>query len=135
MPDWMVKMLSDGRIPFVGASTTATVTTYREIYHADKPWLVILFVSSITLLSLSLAGLAVRFLTRGPDVFDPFGGLTYGSRYLALPPTGSFLDGTARSKILRRVDVRLGDAKPNHIVGEIAFASSVAVGPLQRDRL
>lgn len=121
-------------VAFVGASTTANVTTSTDVYKPSYIWVILLLSSSIILATTGLAGILVNIAIKAPDVFDPVIGLTYGNPYLKLPSEGSILNATDRARMLGTLKVRLGDVKGVDSVGKIALGKMGEVRPISKGK-
>lgn len=109
--------------PFVGATTGALVTRKKTVYKADYIYVTVLLVSSLLLIVTGLVGMIMGLRAGGPDVFDPLMGLTYNNGHLGLPSPASTLDAATRARLLRGVEVRLGD-----VAGGVGPVGMVGVG-------
>lgn len=121
--------------PFIGASTTANVTRYSEVYIPNVTWIIVLSVSSVILWATSLYGIFVSCRTLVPDMFDAVTALTFDDQYFRIPAELATLDATERARKLRNVNVRIGDLKNGGEVGKVAFASDDQAKSLTRKRL
>ncbi|GAM89017.1 hypothetical protein ANO11243_070510 [Dothideomycetidae sp. 11243] len=108
--------------------STANTTTTVLIYQCQPVWLGVLLISSLVLLSLSIANAVLKFQITAPDIMGSVSSLTYDNPYVPLPPGGSVLDGTDRARALYDLRVRIGDVQPSETVGRIAFAAADADG-------
>jgi hypothetical protein len=122
--------LSNSNIPFIGASTNATINQYIEVYRPDYAWVTAL---SVSLFALFLAGLLVLCLNlriRAAKVFDPVMSLTYNNAYIEIPAHGVPTDAANRAKALVDIKVRLGDVNSNNAVGKITLGVAKNAKPL-----
>ena len=78
------------------------------MYKPNYTWVITLMLASTVLAATGLVGIC-ELGNKGPGVFDPVIGLTYGNPYLAISGYGSALSGTERAKMLGELRVRLGD--------------------------
>ncbi|KAF2156613.1 hypothetical protein K461DRAFT_263645 [Myriangium duriaei CBS 260.36] len=119
--------------------TTANTTTTVAIFACQPAWFGVLLVSSLVLLSLSVANALLKLTITAPDVMGYVSSLTYDNPFVPLPPGGSVLDAPERSRALYDLRVRIGDVQPESEVGRIAFAAADneggVVGKLRRERL
>jgi hypothetical protein len=106
-------------------STTGTKHTERIVIRAHKGWAAVLeFVSSLLILASLIPAVFRTFLTNGPDIMMNMSSLVMRDNpYVALPPTGSFLEASDRARILKDVKIRFGDAKSTSEVGRLAVGS------------
>lgn len=72
--------LVNDNIPFMAASTIATVKSYTEVYQPVYPWIGALLGSVAVVFLLRLLGICLRCATTAPNVFDPVIGLTYSNK-------------------------------------------------------
>lgn len=121
--------------PFIGATTTATITNTKEVFICNFAWLVLLLVASSTTLVTGLAGLLLKRKTLGPEMFGFVTSMTYENPWIKLPDGGTMLDAMERARLLKDVDVCVADVHGDKEVGHIAFAAGVPVRKLERDRL
>lgn len=61
-----IALLTDA--PFVGASSTGTATRVHQIYACNFIWLACLFASSISLLTVGVVGIALKWRLLAPDM-------------------------------------------------------------------
>jgi hypothetical protein len=100
------------------------------VYSPDLIWNGLLIFSSVVLLVTGCFGIIVSFLTNAPDIFDPVISQTYDNPHMRLPAGGSTLDTIDRSRLLRDVEVRVGDINCDQDVGKLVFAVAGDVQPL-----
>ncbi|KAJ0415669.1 hypothetical protein BJY00DRAFT_317606 [Aspergillus carlsbadensis] len=118
--------------PFLGAATNATLAQYTEVYKPAYVWVIILIVSSVLLFAVGVAGIAVRFKTLAPNVFDPVVGLTYGNQYMSLTGRDDDpIDADERAMILREKRVQLGEVDDYKGV-KVVFGEAGYVTPLRQ---
>ncbi|KAI9369053.1 hypothetical protein BJX61DRAFT_545947 [Aspergillus egyptiacus] len=128
-----VAMLVDFGAPFVGASSTATLTHYTEVYKPEYVWVVILIISTVLLVGLGIAGIWVRLRTLAPNMFDPVIGLTYGNRYISLTGRDDDpLEADERASILGNKRVQLGEVDDykgvRAVFGEAGYVTPLRLG-------
>lgn len=127
--------LQDIRSPFIGATTTATITATEEVFVCEFAWLVLLLVaSSVTLLTGSVA-LVLKYKTLGPEMFGFVTSMTYENPWIKVPDGGTTLDAMERARLLKDVDVYIADVRGDKEVGHIALAAGVPIRKLERGRL
>ncbi|CAN9282426.1 unnamed protein product [Alternaria alternata] len=107
-------------------STVGTKYTEEIVIQADKGWATVLaFTSSLLILASLIPAVFRTFLTNGPDIMMNMSSLAMRDNpYVALPPTGSFLEASDRARILKDVKIRFGDAKSTSEVGRLAVGSA-----------
>jgi hypothetical protein len=119
----------------------ATTTHTFEIYKADFVWITLLLVVSLVVVLCSLASLALRLVTKAPDILGYVSSLTRDSPYFrndedkSDAPASSALSGPERARVLRRLRVRIADVKAGEEVGYIAFAPESASTPSDQEPL
>jgi hypothetical protein len=127
--------IQDIRSPFIGATTTATITATEEVFACNFAWLALLLVaSSITLLTGSVA-LMLKNKTLGPEMFGFVTSMTYENPWVKVPDGGTMLDAMERARLLKDVEVCIADVRGDEDVGHIALAAGVPLRRLERSRL
>jgi hypothetical protein len=121
--------------PFIGATSTAYTTTTEEIYLCNVPWLVLLMTSSVVIFSIGAMGLALKHKTLAPELFGFVTSMTYENPWVKIPRGGTMLDATERAKLLKDVEVYIGDVRGDEDVGHIALAAGVPLRKLERGRM
>jgi hypothetical protein len=121
--------------PFIGATSTAYTTTTEEIYLCNIPWLVLLMTSSVIIFSIGAMGLVLKHRTLAPELFGFVTSMTYENPWVNIPRGGTMLDATERARLLKDVEVYIGDVRGNEDVGHIAFAAGVPLRKLERERM
>lgn len=61
--------------------------------------------------------------------------MTYENPYMKIPNGGSTLDAMERARLLKDVEVYVGDVQGDEDVGHIAFAAGSPLRTLERGRL
>lgn len=131
-PPAIIHLVNSGA-PFIGASTSATLKSYTEVYKPEYVWVVILIISSFTIVGIGIAGLWVRLKTMAPDMFDCVMGLTYDNPYI-LPGGNNYepLDTDNRLKLLGDKTVQLGELNDGQgakaVFGEASFVAPFRMG-------
>lgn len=136
--DWWPKfdeVAQSSESPFIGATTTATVTTTEEIFVGEVAWLSLLMVSSSVILITGIAALVLKQRTLGPELFGFVSSMTYENPWVKIPSGGTMLDAMERARLLGDVQVHIADVRGNDDVGHIAFAAGVPLRKLERGRL
>jgi hypothetical protein len=121
--------------PFIGATSTAYTTTTEEIFLCNIPWLVLLMTSSVIIFSIGAMGLALKHRTLAPELFGFVTSMTYENPWVNIPRGGTMLDATERARLLKDVEVYIGDVRGNEEVGHIALAAGVPLRKLERGRM
>ena len=124
--------------PFAGLSTTtmnttAIVQTTEKYLHCNKRWLALLSIATIVILCAALLSGILSFLSIGPDVTDYLSALTRAYQVPTLPG-GSYLDAEERVKLLKHVNLRVGDSSPDKEIGNIVIGSTRSVRGLEMGR-
>jgi hypothetical protein len=136
--DWFSKFqqkVVDLESPFIGATTTGRKTTRREIFVCNFAWVALLLSSSTIILITGSIALVLKRKTLGPEMFGFVSSMTYENPWVKIPKGGTMLDAMERTRLLKDVDVYIGDVRGDEDVGHIAFAAGVPVRQLQRGRL
>jgi hypothetical protein len=121
--------------PFIGATSTAYTTITVEIYLCNVPWLVLLMTSSLIIFGIGAMGLALKHKTLAPELFGFVTSMTYENPWVNIPRGGTMLDATERARLLKDVEVYIGDVRGNDEVGHIALAAGVPLRKLERGRM
>jgi hypothetical protein len=115
-------------------STEAILTHSVQVFSYSGPWLALLFASSAVLLATGLAGTALSWRTRVPDMLGYVTSMTYNNRYVALPERGGVLDASHRARLLRDLTVSISDVDGSSGIGRIAFTSETNARALEEGR-
>jgi hypothetical protein len=121
-------------IYFVGATTNATISQTHDVFVCNFAWLSLLFVASTIIFLAGTASLMLKWRTIGPEMFGFVTSLTYENQFFNIPRGGTMLDGMERARLLKDVQVCVGDVRGSDEVGHIAFASGVPLRKLERGR-
>ncbi|KAG9187643.1 hypothetical protein G6011_05514 [Alternaria panax] len=121
--------------PFIGATTTAMITTTQEIFVGNIAWLSLLMVSSTIIFATGATALLLKQRTLGPELFGYVASMTYENPWMKIPDGGTGLDAPERARLLRDVQVHVADVRGNDDVGHIAFAAGVPLRKLEKGRL
>ncbi|PSN70132.1 hypothetical protein BS50DRAFT_306383 [Corynespora cassiicola Philippines] len=121
--------------PYIGATTYGNVTTTEEIFVCNFAWLALLFTSSGVVLIIGAVALILKHRTLGPEMFGFVTSMTYQNPYMKIPGGGTTLDAMERARLLRDVEVCIGDVHGEEDVGHIALATGVTLRKLERERL
>ena len=135
--DWFTKytqIVNDLESPFIGATTTARVTTTREIFVCNFAWLALLLTSSTVILLTGGVAIVLKRKTLGPEMFGFVSSMTYENPWIKIPQGGTMLDAMERTRLLKDVEVHIADVCGEEDVGHIAFAAGVPLRHLERGR-
>lgn len=125
--------------PFIGATTTANVTTMREIFVCNFGWLALLLAASGIIFVAGGVALVLKHKTLGPEIFGFVTSMTYDNPYVRIADGtlggGTTMDAMERARVLKDVKVYIGDVRGDDDTGHIAMASGVPLRKLERDRL
>jgi hypothetical protein len=121
--------------PFIGATTTANVTSTQGIFVCNFAWLSLLLVASTVTLVTGAVALVLKRRTLGPELFGFVTSMTYENPWVKVPKGGTMLDAMERARLLKDIDVHVGDVCGEEEVGHIAFAAGVPIRKLERNRL
>ncbi|KAJ4340059.1 hypothetical protein N0V87_002679 [Didymella glomerata] len=121
--------------PFLGATTTATAKSTTQIFACNFAWVALLLASSIIILVTGLVAVILKRRTLGPEMFGFVASMTYENPWLNLPTGGTMLDSMERARLLKDIEVQIGDVRGDEDVGHIAFAAGVPLRKLERGRL
>ncbi|KAH3982824.1 hypothetical protein HBI56_006440 [Parastagonospora nodorum] len=136
--DWFVKFMQNVAFldsPFLGATTPARTKREREIFICNFAWLALLLSSSTVILITGSMALILKRKTLGPEMFGFVSSMTYENPWVKIPQGGTMLDAMERTRLLKDVEVHVGDVRGQDDIGHIAFATGHPVSKLQRGRL
>ncbi|KAF6782919.1 hypothetical protein CMUS01_16692 [Colletotrichum musicola] len=105
--------------------TSTTVSRTRDVYRANRPWVALLLLTTTVLEVLALAGFALQFLIKGPDILGFASSLTRDNRFVPVHE-GSSLDGAERARLLGDLRLRLADVRAEEDDGYIAVSAMAA---------
>ncbi|KAH6981797.1 hypothetical protein BKA56DRAFT_584514 [Ilyonectria sp. MPI-CAGE-AT-0026] len=107
------------------------------VLRANRAWLAVLVVSSITMLLAAVAAAYLGALRRGPDILDYTTSIIRDNPYVDIADINknSMEDGSDQMKRLKNIRVCLGDVTPAQEKGHVAFATVGEAVPLGRQRL
>jgi hypothetical protein len=120
---------------FVGATTNATISTTHQVFVCNFAWLSLLLAAATTILITGIASLILKRKTLGPEMFGFVTSMTYGNPFVKVPRGGSMLDAMERARLLKDVEVCVGDVCGDEVIGHIALAAGVPLRKLERGRL
>ncbi|KAI4667381.1 uncharacterized protein J4E79_002067 [Alternaria viburni] len=118
----------------------ATFSTKFPVYQKNTAWIITQLFASTVLLLLGILNIAIYLTTLAPDYFTYISAFTRDNPYVKVPEGGSGLDGSERSRLLRKMKVQIADAKPESDVGYVVLKSvedeaEFASGQLRKGRL
>ncbi|KAF4462258.1 hypothetical protein FALBO_10928 [Fusarium albosuccineum] len=101
--------------------TEGVASVQHDVYRANREWIAMLIITTACLEILAVAGAALQFFIRGPDILGFASSLTRENPHVGLLPGGTGLDGPARARASRHLKVQLSDISPKDEVGYIAL--------------
>jgi len=125
----------DSGIFFIGATTNATISRTHDIYLCNFAWLSLLLVAAVAIFLVGVGSLILKRKTLGPEMFGFVTSMTYENPYLDLPAGGNTLDAMERARLLKDVDVHVGDVRASEDIGHIAFAAGTPKRKLEKGRM
>ncbi|KAF2274912.1 uncharacterized protein EI97DRAFT_93655 [Westerdykella ornata] len=128
------RRVTDAQFMFVGAATNATVIQKEEIYACNYAWTALLMTAAGILLLIGSTSLVLKRKTLGPEMFGFVASMTYENPHVNIPRGGTMLDAMERARLLKDMEVRIGDVRVDGDVGHIAFAAGVPLRKLERSR-
>lgn len=117
----------------VQASSNGTSYADEEFLQCHAPWLQILFTCSFFLMVTAIGSGVFECLSNAPDVLDTISSLTRENQ-IVVGEGGSYLDGDDRTRILKNLVVRMGDAAPDAEIGLVVLANVGKLGKLDRNK-
>ncbi|UPX13668.1 uncharacterized protein EKO05_0004168 [Ascochyta rabiei] len=121
--------------PFMGATTTADIKSTMQVFVCNYAWFALLVASSAIILVTGTVAVVLKRKTLGPEMFGFVASMTYENPWLRIPDGGTMLDGMERARLLKDVEVCIGDVRGTEDVGHIAVAAEVPLRKLERGRL
>jgi hypothetical protein len=125
----------NSEIYFVGAMSNGTISTTHTVFACNFAWLSLLLVASVTVLLIGIGSLILKRKTLGPEMFGYVSSMTYENEFIKIPQGGSMLDAMERARLLKDVEVTVGDVRGDADVGHIALAAGVPLRKLEKGRL
>lgn len=120
---------------FIGATANSTVSKTHAIFVCNFAWLGLLLGASCAIFLTGAVSLVLKRKTLAPEMFGFVTSLTYENPHLDLPKGGSMLDAMERARLLKDLQVHVGDVRGEEDVGHIAFAEGPPTRRLERGRL
>ncbi|KAI9737977.1 MAG: hypothetical protein M1834_009347 [Cirrosporium novae-zelandiae] len=115
-------------------NTTAIVQNPEKYLHTDLRWLAILCIAITVMFCATLLSGTFAFLSIGPDATDYLSAWTRSHQAISLPG-GSYLDAEERIRLLKDVELQIGDSRPEEEVGNIVIGPVQSVSRLETGRL
>lgn len=118
--------LSDENVVRVNSSSTNVVHSRSiEVIQCHIGWMIALLATSTVLILASLVNPIIRyFLAKVPDIDLNISSLaTRNNPYITLPPNGTSLGASERSRLLKDVRVMFGDVNGTREIGKLAIAT------------
>lgn len=94
-----------------------------EIYAASHLWIGMLLVITLVLQLCAIVGVALKYMATAPDILGYVSTLTRDNSFTSVPEGGNTLSGLERARLLRDLNVQIGDVKCEEEKGHIAFRS------------
>ncbi|KAL5590236.1 hypothetical protein FOBRF1_013793 [Fusarium oxysporum] len=111
-------------LPFSAVSAiTAETRITNNILECNKSWFAIMLAISIIVLVISLSGAFLRAITLVPDVLGTLSMITLDNQCDKELRKASMLDGLERSRLLKKVSIKLGNVEQNGLLGRIGFSA------------
>ena len=114
-----------------GRNTTASLTQTHEVYVCSWPWLAVLILASVTMLTASLLAAWWEYQTRIPDILGYCSTLTRDAPYLNLQG-GNTLDGMERTRLLKDYRITLGVVEGSMDDDGVGHIAVVPAGKAER---
>ncbi|KAF2442984.1 hypothetical protein P171DRAFT_486945 [Karstenula rhodostoma CBS 690.94] len=114
------------------SSTTAHVATSRAIITCHKGWLVALLIASLVLLVANVASITLQAHRVMPELALNCSALLRDSAYVATGTRGTHLDSYERSRLMKDVKVKLGNAAAAEKVGILTVGEMGHVQQVRR---
>jgi hypothetical protein len=108
---------------FITSTITAETRRTERILECNKAWFSIILVISIIILVISLSGAILRAITMVPDVLGTLSMITLDNHCDKELLKASMLNGLERSRLLKKVSIKLGNVKQNSPSGRIGFSA------------
>jgi hypothetical protein len=111
---------------------TVTVTNKRDVFHTDSARETLFFISTILMLLIMIASVVLNgFFRLAPDATDAITAMSLDNDVVLLPE-GSHLHANERTRLLRDVHLKLGDACADKPVRRIAIGDVTLLEHLRR---
>lgn len=117
---------------YTTTNTTAVFQTTETVLVCNKPWLVVLLISSLVMCAAGATTVALSLLRKGPEVLDSFASTLRDSPYVHMDTGPSTEDGPDKARRLYNMAVMLGDVRPRETYGLIAVATDTEAQPVER---
>ncbi|KAI0149587.1 hypothetical protein GGR57DRAFT_515030 [Xylariaceae sp. FL1272] len=116
------------------ATAIAKTSTSTEIYKVNPIWVTLSFFCSLTVIAVGVIGIWCESRVVIPSRFDAVLGLTYNNRDMGLTTDGSVLGTDERLRLLKHVQVKVGDVMADGDTGRIALGASRNVAFVRKGR-
>lgn len=120
------------------STTTSEVINEQSVIQYSTAWLVVLLLASVAALAAGLVSVVLKILVPIPDVLGSISVVTMDNKCNNVASGGSTLDSMERARLLKDVEIKLGDVEPAAADGCIALVAPLdgaIVGTLGRDRM
>lgn len=94
---------------------------YNPQYYLSPVWIAIDITSCVILLAAAIFAFWLRRRTLAPDIFGYVSSLTRDNPHLNLPDGGSTMSGMERSRMLKRLRVKIADVQDENGVGKVGL--------------
>ncbi|KAI9661311.1 MAG: hypothetical protein M1821_009638 [Bathelium mastoideum] len=118
--------------PFVADTANATVVHGIEVYVCNRTWLVFLLVATTFLLLLGITAAVLNFIVIAPDMLGYVSSMTYDNSGLRDIQQGLPAEAMKRTRILRNLEVKIGDARADGDVGHLTITTAKECGTLSQ---
>ena len=105
------------------ANATMTHMEQIPIYVADRVYISLLLLITLTLQGCAVAGLVLNWTATAPDILGYVSTMTRDNTYVDVPSGGNTLDGMERARYLADLEVQIADVEADEVEGHIAFRS------------
>lgn len=129
---------SSQNIRIDNSTTTSEVINEQSVIQYSTAWLVVLLLASVAALAAGLVSVVLKILVPIPDVLGSISVVTMDNKCNNVASGGSTLDSMERARLLKDVEIKLGDVEPAAADGCIALVAPLdgaIVGALGRDRM
>jgi hypothetical protein len=127
---------SDPSLTGTNVTFNSTVIVYNdtEFFRVNKAWLSVLSLAIILILLTAILSGIVTYIRVGPDATDAISALTMADGRLKMD-MGTMLDADERVRLLKNVELKIGDGYETGEVGRICIGRSEDVGGLEMGRI
>lgn len=128
----LIQMQQDA--PFVGATAHGNWIQSHEIFILDPAWVTVLFICTVALLVVGVAGAIINSMLVAPDMMGYVVSLTYNKSEIKGFSRDLPLEASDRARLLRKLKVRLGDVEAEETPGRIALTAHTDSVRLRRGK-